>query len=395
MTLKIRLVHTADLHLGSSFATLPELAEILQQEQMQQFLQIIEYCRQQKTDLLLLAGDLFEQAVPAPALLAGVRDALRLIPETEIFIAPGNHDPVCPDSPWVNDIWPENTHIFRSGLEKVELGKFSTCVYGAAFCSSAAVSPLVEPKEFDLDKAKINILLLHGDLVGTGQSSAYNPIDRNWLQNSGFDYVALGHIHQGHTRPEKFAHSNTFYAYSGCPAGRGFDETGGRGIIFGDLKKIGQEGAAGRGLRTDADLRQVEITARRFQHLHIDITGCQNQDEIYGEIKEQMEKTGSSWTQDLYKISLTGALEDDIQPLPAVLRSRLEREVFFCKIIDNTTKAYNLPAIAGEHSLLGAFVRSVLEQDEPDWNQLSDEKARILQTGLQAFTGEVAYREID
>ena len=395
MTNSIRLVHTADIHLGTPFSALPELAAMLQQEQLQLFMNMIDHCRQTDADILLIAGDMFEQAIPDPSLTGAVSEAFRLLSKTRIFIAPGNHDPVFPDSPWLKNSWPDNVHVFRTGLEKAALDDLKTCVYGAAFCSTAAVKPLTGHQTPDLDATKINILLLHGDLVGPGQTSVYNPVDKGWLQHSGFDYVALGHVHKGHDIPERMPQSDTLFAYSGCPAGRGFDEAGKRGIISGSLIRVEQPGLSGRGFRVDHNLCQTSLPGRQYKLLDIDISGCQNHDDIYLAVRDGIRHSGAAWQQDLFKIILSGAIADDLQPSPALLQSRLAPDVFFCKITDRTTRAYNLAALSGEHSLMGAFVRRVLGQDEPDWSKLSAEKIQMLQSGLQAFEGEVLYREAD
>ena len=74
----IRLVHTADLHLGSPFSWFPEQAGRLRAEQFDAFLSLIELCERERTHLLLIAGDLFDQPEPEPALARRVADALGL-----------------------------------------------------------------------------------------------------------------------------------------------------------------------------------------------------------------------------------------------------------------------------------------------------------------------------
>jgi exonuclease SbcD len=59
----IRLIQTGDLHLGSPFSFAPELAGRLQQSQLETFWSIIRLCQEQQADVLLIAGDLFDQPV--------------------------------------------------------------------------------------------------------------------------------------------------------------------------------------------------------------------------------------------------------------------------------------------------------------------------------------------
>ena len=51
----------------------------------------------------------------------------------------------------------------------------------------------------EADDNMINILIYHGDLVSENQTSKYNPITVREIENSNFDYIALGHIHSATT----------------------------------------------------------------------------------------------------------------------------------------------------------------------------------------------------
>lgn len=395
MTTSIQMVHTADLHLGTSFVNLPEQAEVLQDNQFQAFMKIIACCRETLADILLIAGDLFEQPRPAVKLVGDVRDLLAAIPQTRVFIAPGNHDPANADSPWQTVDWPPNVHIFRAGIEAVDLPELAVRVYGAAFRSTAAARPIVSGLCPEPDPDLMNILLLHGDLVAANQSSAYNPISSQWLRQCGADYVALGHIHQGEAvkRLEGFG---PWFAYCGCPAGRGFDELGPKGILAGKLRKTGRSGTfgdPGHQAAVQTEIGFQPISGRQFLAVEVDISGCTEQDAVCPAILQAVRQSDPDWRKHLYKIILKGAIGGNIQPDSPLLLARLKQELYFCKISDRTTQAYDLKILAGEHSLMGAFVRQVLAGDEPDWDRLGEQKQSVLQLGLHAFEGEVPYRE--
>ena len=56
----------------------------------------------------------------------------------------------------------------------------------------------------------------------------YAPILPGQLGATGAHYAALGHIHRCSGLQRE---ANTFWAYPGCPEGRGFDETGEKGVL--------------------------------------------------------------------------------------------------------------------------------------------------------------------
>ena len=86
----------------------------------------------------------------------------------------------------------------------------------------------------DVDGTKINLCVVHGEVVSEGGESNYHGITPGILAGSQMDYVALGHIHK---RTELQTIGGTTYAYSGCPDGRGFDETGEKGVYLGEIRK--------------------------------------------------------------------------------------------------------------------------------------------------------------
>ena len=74
-------------------------------------------------------------------------------------------------------------------------------------------------------------MCLHGEVGVPG--SRYDPISEAELARSGMAYIALGHAHafSGLRRA-----GDSFYAWPGCPEGRGFDETGDKGVIVADVR---------------------------------------------------------------------------------------------------------------------------------------------------------------
>ena len=80
------------------------------------------------------------------------------------------------------------------------------------------------------DEGLLNLMVLHGDAASP--ASPYDPIARSDIERSGLDSLALGHIH-ARQMPEKLG--RTYFAWPGCPMGRGFDETGEKGVLIGSV----------------------------------------------------------------------------------------------------------------------------------------------------------------
>src|ERR1700685_1253713 len=99
----LRLLHTADWHLGRRFPSFPEDAQKkLSRARMDVIANILDVARRNAVHALLCAGDLFDDPEPEPDFWEGLARTLRErgAPHPPIFLVPGNHDPLTPESVW-------------------------------------------------------------------------------------------------------------------------------------------------------------------------------------------------------------------------------------------------------------------------------------------------------
>ena len=242
----IKILHSADWHLDSSFAGFPEgERQFLRQAQREIPEKIASLCRRENCDLVLLAGDLFD-GDPAPDTVRRVKRALAdcVVP---VMIAPGNHDHFAACSPWLEE-WPENVYIFREP-GSVVLKDLDCRVCGAGY-ESMDCPPLLEGFRAE-GRERRCVMVLHGDPVA--RNSPCCPVTAAQVRESGLDYLALGHIH----RAGSFRAGETLCAWPGCPMGRGWDETGEKGVYLVTL-----------GERTD--IRMADLGLPRFYAAELD-----------------------------------------------------------------------------------------------------------------------------
>jgi exonuclease SbcD len=414
MDLPIRIVHTADLHLGAPFRSFPEQTGRLSQEQLSMFSRLINFCAVQKPDFLLIAGDLFDQPVPPASLVRTIIELFDTIPETPVFIAAGNHDPACIDSPYRTVLWPKHVHRFTDDLSCVELPEQPIRIHGAGFTASASVASLLPMQPQPLSTDRLNVLVMHADLITRGQSSVYNPILCEQLEAMGFDYAALGHRHE-RLMPTKIGRS--VYAYSGCPMGRGFDETGDKGAWFVkihsqsethltssrgktmsiDTKTVTNDGFLKRNNTVSIDAEFISLATRRFIERVVQVDSCTNHDEVVALIRAELADTqGANWQDHLYRVILAGATQNNFAVVPAILQTHLANLAFYAEILDRTEQMLDLNVLEHEDSLRGVFVRLLTEQVRCFELSGQTEQAKMahlaLLLGLEAFNGEVRER---
>ena len=356
VNIMIKIIHGADFHLDSPFSGLtPERASQRREEQRELLDRLAALAREKEANLVLLAGDLLDSEHVYRETAQALRDALSSIP-CPVFIAPGNHDFYSRRSVWATLDWPDNVHIFSSAaLERMELP--GCTLWGRAFTDAhQTVSPLeglTVP-----DDGRVHIACLHG-CVGTEDN--YGPIALQDIAASGLDYLALGHVHQG-TGLQK--EGNTFWAYPGCPEGRGFDELGEKGVLY-------VEAEPGK-----VTAQFVPLARRRYEILPVDITlGVDVLSAIRTALPENRESL-------ICRIILTGEGE---KPDLAALERVLAPEFYGLTLLDRTRLPQNLWARREEDALTGLFLQAMWEKcrEEPD-NPLWQLAARY---GLAALEG--------
>ena len=330
----IKLIHGADLHLDSPFSGLtPEQAAARRQEQRELLDRLAGLAREREADLVLLSGDLLDSRRTYRETAQALARSLGSLP-CPVFLAPGNHDFYGPQSLYAALDWPENVHIFTSGsVRRAEVPGLDCVVYGRAFLGPREDRSPLEGFRAERD-GRVQLMAVHGEVDGRGE---YGPISREDIARSGLDYLALGHIHQASGLQRE---GNTFWAYPGCPEGRGFDELGDKGVLY-----VEAEPGSCRA-------EFVPLCRRRYQILSVDLTG--QADPAAAVLAALPPQTG----EDIYRLLLTGE-----RGLEGLDLGELERELsprfWGLTLRDHTRAARALWERKGEDILTGLFLREM------------------------------------
>ena len=180
----IKILHSGDWHLDSPLQGRTDAqAAMLRRELLAIPGKLATLCDLENCDLVLLSGDLFDGAY-TQATYRVVYDALEKM-QVPVFISPGNHDFISPDSPYEKESWPENVHIFKKQqVQWVELPNLGLRVCGAGFQSMDCPS-LLE----DVRGEGLAVGAFHGD--PTQLHSPYNPVTKQQVAASNLAYLAL------------------------------------------------------------------------------------------------------------------------------------------------------------------------------------------------------------
>ena len=350
----LKILHSADWHLDSPFAGFTEQQrKFLQEAQRKIPGKVAQLCRREDCDMVLLAGDIFD-ADAKPETLDLLKRELENC-GVPVLIAPGNHDFCRPGYPWLEDSWPENVFIFTGGLESVTIQGLNCRVYGGAFLSIDC-PPMLE--DFQVQRGEqYCVAVLHGDPLQ--RNSPYNPITNAQVRNSNLDYLALGHVHKAGL----FRSGETTCAWPGCPMGRGWDETGEKGVCIVTIDQ-------------GVTVQPRSLNLPRFFDLDA---------EVNGDATEAIEAVLPAVPgEDFYRITLTGSGEVDLEALQKEFADFPNLE-----LRDRTEPPLEIWADADADSLEGIYF-GMLRRSLED----SPENARRIQLAAEISRKILSGREV-
>ena len=329
----MRILHAADLHLDSAFAGLAEeKAALLRQESRDILRRMVDWANDHAVDVMLLSGDLFDSDRMYSQTARTLAQALARF-RGRIFVSPGNHDFYAPGSGYDAVDWPENVHIFTSRRpQTVLLRSLNASVTGAAFTSAEEWEPF-DGASFSGGDAPIRLGVLHGEV--TRGESKYRAIPPAEIEKTNLTYLALGHVHRcaGVQRA-----GNTAYAYPGCLPGRGFDETGDKGFLYGEITP------------EKVELEFIPFAPRRYQSVTADITDRDPADAV-------RQALDPDCGQDICRVLLTGSRRENFSL--SALTSELSGLCAALELTDETYPEEDVWARCGEDSLRGLFLQNL------------------------------------
>ena len=349
----MQFIHTADIHLGAR----PEGRAERSMELWRTFESLIGYCKTQKIELLLIAGDLFHKP-PTMRELREVADLFCQIPNTKIVMIAGNHDYVNDTAEALHFVWPKHVFLLPPGrLSSIYFEEWNIEIYGYSY-EKAHIAEAVFDSLLPRNPERINLLLAHGNAYA--KEDVYISIDKARLEKAGFDYVALGHIHKAERFSERMA-----YCGSLEPLDR--SEYGMHGCIYGCLEeKIGTEPAY---IRT----KFLGCASREYKRLSYAITSQTSVSAMRQEIRQQIVQIGE---QNLYTLVLSGKKASDWY-LPPDTFSDMKQIV---AVEDETESYYEANVFLKENRLAAAFAEQLEKQ-----RLTSEEKEKAMQYGLAAL----------
>ncbi len=339
----MKFIHCADFHLGTSFSASSLPAEVVaahRRSMFDSFMKVIETAGEQKTDVLLIAGDLFDARYARATDMRRIADAFARIPDTKVFISCGNHDPLTDDSYYATYDFGPNVSVFPNELTSVELPEINTVIYGYSWRRNRYDMLPFELKKTDKDK--INILCLHCDCT---TRSSYMPVDAARFEEAGFDYTALGHIHKPLRIKERVY-------YSGSCEPLDFTETGKHGFISGEID----------GETKEFHARFIPCATKRFETVHFDTSGMDTYNEVEGMLRRVLPDDKDV----ILRVIFEGTKNTEIDLNQVILD--LSSNYYSLTFKDRTSVDFNIERLydENENNIIGKYITALVKAAKTD-----------------------------
>ncbi|HED24257.1 MAG TPA: DNA repair exonuclease, partial [Firmicutes bacterium] len=300
MTLK--LLHTADLHLGMTFNNRPypdDIRKQLVEARFEALGRVVEIANKENCGLLVIAGDLFHRAnVAAEAVIKAIDILKRFAGVTAVL--PGNHDYFEPYS----SLWALfRDKAFDGLIMLAERRPYRLYDYGIdailypAPCDSKHsaenrlgwIEGLAEKPE-----GRWHIGVAHGTVRGISPDFAdqYFPMEEVDLAALEMDHWCLGHTHVCY--PDLKETGREVFLYSGTPEPDGFDCRH-RGAVW--ITELGDDGSHSS--------RLVETGQFRFKEIEKELRNSGDFESLLNELADEGSKT-------LVKLKLRGTLPESV-----------------------------------------------------------------------------------
>jgi DNA repair exonuclease SbcCD nuclease subunit len=198
-------IHAADLHLDTPFEGIgqvaPHVAEALRDASLEAFDALVELAFARNAAFVVFAGDIYDGADRGIRAQLRFRRGLERLSDAGIwsFVVHGNHDPVATGWSAIRGDWPPLVKIFAPGLVDevavVKNGEPVATVRGVSFAQRGEVDDLAL-RFPGRSGPELHVGVLHCNLGGNLKHDPYAPCSVDDLVKPGYDYWALGHIHQ-------------------------------------------------------------------------------------------------------------------------------------------------------------------------------------------------------
>lgn len=259
-------LHAADLHLDSALHGLRRYAgapaERLRTATRGAFMNLVDAARERAVAFVVIAGDVFDGELPDYNAALWFTAEVRRLTEAGIplVLLRGNHDAESQVTKRLH--LPPDVHEFRpEAASTVRLPGLDVALHGQSFAVPHVQENLARGYPPPVPGV-LNVGVLHTGLEGYEGHGRYAPCTAEDLRAKGYDYWALGHVHQ-----REVLSRAPWIVFPGNLQGRHARELGPKGatLVHVDDGRV-------------VDVEPLELDVARWVHVVLDLTGVASED---------------------------------------------------------------------------------------------------------------------
>lgn len=278
----MRFVHAADLHLDSPLRGLEDYpgapVDRIRGATREALKRLVDLCLTEQVDFLIVAGDVFDDDWRDFHTALFVAHQFQRLNEARIpvFLIFGNHDSYQEMSR--RTPWPSNVLVFdHKQSETKRIDELQIALHGQSFAKREITQNLVPDYPAPVP-GWFNIGLLHTNANGSPNHDSYAPCSATELVAKGYEYWALGHVHEF-----QILHEHPHVIYSGNLQGRHVRETGRKGCVL--VTVNGHE-------ITDVEFRETDVL--RWFHETVTLSEEDDVEELLDRVRETLRQVRSA-----------------------------------------------------------------------------------------------------
>lgn len=227
----MKFIHTADIHLDSPLSGLAAYkdapADLLRTVTRDAFTKLVDVAIEESVDFMVIAGDLYDGSwkdYNTGHFFCREMGRLNKV-GIPVYLLFGNHDA---DSEMTKKLTlPPNVHTFDARKANTfRMDALKVAIHGRSYKDAATLDNLAVGYP-DPVAGWLNIGVLHTALGGNATHANYAPCSVAELNAKGYDYWALGHVHE-----HAIVQESPWIVFPGNLQGRHIRETGPRGAVM-------------------------------------------------------------------------------------------------------------------------------------------------------------------
>jgi DNA repair exonuclease SbcCD nuclease subunit len=272
----MKFIHCADVHLDTPLQGLAEYPGAptteIRNATRRAFEKVLDAALTEQVDFLVIAGDLYDTGLKSfeSALFFNKEMARLADAAIEVYLIYGNHDAA---SKLIKQLRPpKNVHVFRTHEPQTFKNETARiALHGQSFPTPEVTEDLAAKYPLPIE-GFFNIGVLHTNLGGFSDHANYAPCSLQTLKNKGYDYWALGHVHN-----RQIIATNPYIVYPGNIQGRHGKELGEKSC---ELVNVSDAGAI--------TTTPISTSVVPWIQLGTDASHCLNADAVYEQLRTDL-----------------------------------------------------------------------------------------------------------